>query len=208
MFMICSVIDDAASSAEARAQHRFEVLRELVEIGMELARDVRRQALEPAEPQSPPIDYSLRFGRIARAVRQTLALEEKFETERRERREKIERARVVDAQVRGTMRKLRVEEIVERVLESESDAERLTDHLHERLEDAEDADFADRPLGELVAGICRDLGVTIDWSVWTDETWGLEAAAAEGAHTARAPPGEAPGPDGVRSEAPQLILSG
>jgi len=202
------VTDDAANSAEARAQHRFEVLRELVDMGMELAREVRRQALEPAEPQAPPIDYSLRFGRIARAVRQTLALEEKFETERRERPEKVEKVRVVDARVRGLMRKIKVGEIVERVLESETDSEFLTEILSERLEDAEDADFADRPLGELVAGICRDLGVTIDWSVWTDETWGLEALAAERAEAPKAPPPDTPEPDAVRSDEPARAWSG
>lgn len=204
MFTICSVTDDAASSAEARAQHRFEVLRELTDIGMELARDVRRQALGPAEPEAQPIDYSLRFGRIARAVRQTLALQERFDSEHRARREKIEKERAVDAGVRGLFRKNKVEEIVERVLENESDSERLIETLNERLEDAEDADFADRPLGELVAGICRDLGVAIDWRVWDDEAWGLEAAAferrAQGDNTR--PPSTAP------PEEPALVLSG
>ncbi|MGZ6039172.1 MAG: hypothetical protein ACXWKR_10910, partial [Phenylobacterium sp.] len=31
-----------------------------------------------------------------------------------------------------------------------------------------------RPLGELVARICRDLGVTPDWSRFRDEDWAIE----------------------------------
>jgi hypothetical protein len=207
MFMFCSVTDDAANPAEARAQHRFEVLRELVEIGMELARDVRRQALEPAEPDAPAVDHGLRFARIARAVRQTLALEEKFEAERRERREKVEKVRVVDARVRGLMRKIKVGEIVERVLENETDGEFLTEMLSERLEDAEDTDFADHSLGELVAGICRDLGVTVDWTRWGDEVWAIEARAVE-ARTAQALADDAPEPAAAPRDEPALVLSG
>ena len=173
---------------------------------MELARDVRRQALEPAEPEAPPIDYSLRFGRIARAVRQTLALQERFDAERGPRPPKAPWEAAGERRRRSLLRLAQVEEIAERVLEGETDAERLTDALHERIEDAELTDFADRPLGELVAGVCRDLGVAIDWSVWTDETWGLEALAAERAaepSTADAPRPAAPPPD-----EPALVLSG
>jgi hypothetical protein len=57
--------------------------------------------------------------------------------------------------------------------------------LDERLEDADDRDFVDRPIGELVAGICRDLGVTPDWSLWEDESWAIEAL--------KAPAPDAPG---------------
>jgi hypothetical protein len=199
--------DETSNPAEARAQHRFEVLRELVDIGMELARDVRREALAPVAPEAAKVDYSLRFGRIARAVRQTLALQERFDAEHRERRAKVEKSSAGEARVRGLMRKIKVGEIVERVLD-ETDAEHLTDALNERLEDAEDTAFADRPLGELVAGVCRDLGVTIDWSVWTDETWGLEAAAAEAQRAAE--PGAADGlrPPAAPPDEPALVLSG
>jgi hypothetical protein len=38
------------------------------------------------------------------------------------------------------------------------------------------ADFADRPIGELVARICRDLGVTPDWGLFEDDDWAIEEA--------------------------------
>ena len=63
-----------------------------------------------------------------------------------------------------------------KVVADESDAENLFYDLTERLEsDYDETDFADRPIGELVARICRDLGVTPDWSLWQDEAWAIEA---------------------------------
>jgi hypothetical protein len=56
----------------------------------------------------------------------------------------------------------------------------LFEDLDERLGDGdEEADFADRPIGELVARICRDLGVTPDRSLWQDDDRAIEEAAAK-----------------------------
>ena len=157
------------------------------------------------------VDHGLRFARIARAVRQTLALEEKFETERRERRETAEAERVDQIRQRGWKRKNQAGNIVERILDEgpEDDAERLSDRLNERLADADDGDFADRSLGEIVAAICRDLGVTIDWSLWEDEPWALEALAFERRDdAAKAAAEDAHEPDAAAPNEPALALSG
>jgi hypothetical protein len=120
------------------------------------------------------------FARIARAVRQTFALEARLAEERRT-------AEVATAARRVERRKTKVRTAVERVLDAEadeSDAENLFYDLTERLEtDYDDADFADRPIGELVARICRDLGVTPDWSLWQDEDWAIEARGVERAES-------------------------
>ena len=176
--------------SEDRAQRRFRALQELTEIGMELARDVQRQSREQGGEGAA--DLGLMFSRIARAVRQTVALEAKFDQDRQARRDKAEAERAVEVRLRGIRRKTKVMEIVERVIETESDAEWLLDDLGERLEDADDRDFADRPIGELVAGICRDLGVTPDWALWEDEAWAIEAL--------NAPPSDAP--DAAPRDAP------
>lgn len=55
------------------------------------------------------------------------------------------------------------------------EVERLLDALHERLEDdAEDDDFENLPIGELVQRICHDLGVAFDPALWADEDWALD----------------------------------
>src|SRR5260370_7024883 len=71
------------------------MLAELAEIGMDLARAVRRQALDHAESEqadAPQVDapdrigggdLALVFSRIARAARQTVALEAKLAEDRR-----------------------------------------------------------------------------------------------------------------------------
>jgi hypothetical protein len=109
-------------------------------------------------------------------VRQTFALEAKLAEERRT-------AEVATAARRVERRKTKVRTAVERVIDAEadeSDAENLFYDLTERLEsDYDETDFADRPIGELVARICRDLGVTPDWSLWQDEAWAIEAREAE-----------------------------
>ena len=112
-------------------------------------------------------------------------------------------AEAATAARRVERRKTKVRTAVERVLDAEADgseAENLFYDLTERLEsDYEDADFTDRPIGELVARICRDLGVTPDWSLWQDEDWAIEARGAEPAVRTKgepAPP-EEQGPEPV-----------
>jgi hypothetical protein len=157
----------------------------LGEIGLELARLVRRKAVEQAAANPDgAVDESLGlvFARIARAVRQTFALEARLAEERRT-------AEAASAARRVERRKTKVRTAVERVLDAEpeeSDAENLFYDLTERLEtDYDDADITDRPIGELVARICRDLGVTPDWSLWQDEDWAIEARG-----ITASPPGE------------------
>ena len=157
----------------------MRVLEELAEIGMQLARAVRDEALEA--PTERAAELALTFSRVARAVRQTVALEARLardaETQaqdaadRRERRAAGERFDLV------RRRKAQVRDVVERAIESDaadSDREHLLDDLYERLEDdLYDADFAEQPVGELIARICKDLGVAVDPGLWADEAWGL-----------------------------------
>jgi signal recognition particle GTPase len=160
-------------------ERHIRVLEELAEIGMQLARAVRDEALEA--PPERAAELALTFSRVARAVRQTVALEARLardaETQaqdaadRRERRAAGERVDLI------RRRKAQVRDAVERAIETDaadSDREHLLDDLYERLEDdLYDADFAEQPLGEMIARICRDLGVAVDPGLWADEAWGL-----------------------------------
>jgi hypothetical protein len=179
-------------AAEARRERQLAMLHELAEIGMQMARAVRDEALAPAEaagdtPKPPSRfgggDLGLVYSRIARAVRQTLALESRVA-------EQIDTARVEHARTRlGALRRAvedRQHEIRDYVAEAieaeaverktpERDIERLLDDLDERLEagDYDDA-LADGLIGDLVARICADLGVTPDWSLWEDQAWAID----------------------------------
>jgi hypothetical protein len=151
---------DLTAPAEARAERRLRLLAELAELGMTLARTLVAQAEDGAEAAS-----QLAYARIARAVRQTLALEAKLADESQVRREK-------QAREYSYQRQAKVRRLVERAIEADaddSDTDTLLDDLNERLADPDDTDFTNRPLIDVVAAICKDLGVTFDPSPWQDE---------------------------------------
>jgi hypothetical protein len=201
----------ACGGAGGRAAQRLEMLRELAGIGMRLARGVERQAKEADAGEGRPAgDLGLVFARIARAVRQTLALEARLEGELEARAREaaaIRERRLAEAARAPVERRARlVRRAVARAIEAdaeEGEVEQLFDDLDERLADREDDDdFLDRPVSELVARICKDLGVTPDWSLWEDEGWAIEEAAAR----RQASSGEAPGPDTTHDPPPSTHL--
>jgi hypothetical protein len=50
-------------------------------------------------------------------------------------------------------------------------AQDVLDRLHDSLIEREDYDkFLNRPFRECVAAICADLGLSPDWSLWSDQT--------------------------------------
>ena len=172
-------VDPCALGAEGeRTERHLRMLQELGELGMRLARAVTEQAVETAA--EPDRDPGLVFSRIARAVRQTIALEAKLADDRRKAQAETAERRATEIRRRAVERKTKVRLLVERVLDAEadgSDAENLFYDLGERLEtDYHDADFADLPIGELVARICRDLGVTANPSLWEDDGRAIEEA--------------------------------
>jgi hypothetical protein len=182
-----------ACAAQARTARQLAMLQELAEIGMQMARAVRDEALARAEvaderaPAQPSrfrgSDLGLVYARIARAVRQTLALETRIAEGIEKAR--VERARAQVAAVRTAFeeRQHEVRDYVAEAIEAEAagrgtpdrDVERLLDDLDERLDDGDyDEVLADAPIGDLVARICADLGVTPDWSLWDDQAWAIE----------------------------------
>ena len=197
-----------------RAERHMRMLAELAEIGMDLAREVRRQALDQSGAAPSAADLALTFSRIARAVRQTVALESKLADETRSGSAGRPALDVSD-RWRSARRKRQVRTIVGEIIEAECDtdfqADRLFKERDERLGDGdEEADFADCSIGELVARICRDLDVTPDWSLFEDEDWAIDEArtrppgspfAAAGSGPDDAPP-DPPGPPGPTHDPP------
>jgi hypothetical protein len=173
MFMESST--PPADQAEARTERHLRLLAELAELGMTLARTIVAQAEDGAE---------LAFARLARAVRQTLALEAKLAEGGQLRRER-------QAREHKHQREAKVRRMVETAIEAdahESDIDDLLYDLNEHLADLDDTDFTHRPLIEVVASICQDLGVTFDPHQWQDEP-------PHPRHPGQGPPGGPPSRD-------------
>ena len=194
----------------ARSERHLRLLQELAEIGMDLARVLRRQALAQAALQdvgeqagvteivggqitlSIRGDAGLVFSRIARAVRQTLALELRLEEEQTARAAGLKtawsqrRARVIQRREDAAMAPIRarremVKDLAEQLIEAEVDDEdaawEMTCDIHERLDDDEAFDgYEDRPIGETLARICQDLGLSPDWTRLARKRWAAEEA--------------------------------
>ena len=182
----------ASADEIARAEQRRVLLEELAEIGMDLARALHRRvmdepvddAADAAPAEAPLADYALTFSRLSRAVRLTLAMEERLAAGLSPMKARAAEAQAKRAYYRGEAAKGNVEETVTRVVEAELDLdaetlEGLRAEVEEWLDDDETfGDVADRPLGETVAWICRAMGLTPDWSRWDGESWAAEAEAA------------------------------
>jgi hypothetical protein len=169
---------------------RLGMLQELAEIGMKAARKVGEDAERPDADQA---EIALRYSRVSRAVRLTLALHERFETgasvEAERRRQAAEDDdddydASVDAtpwltqgigedvwrtQERIDERARQTEMVIEAAIERREcepvERDRFTEALYERLEEIDaPAMFAgEQPLWRIVRRICADIGLDPDW---------------------------------------------
>jgi len=178
---------------DGAAARRLAMAQRLAEIGMALAEDllVRSKADDAPAPEA----MALAYGRVARAVRLSLALAERLEAgEPADGRgvgepvmsEPVRAglAQKVKARLRFLVRREEVGQLAglaiaaaarERLVEA-PEVEPLYERLAQRLAEAEqdDATWRERPLGELAARVCADLGVAYD-----PELWACEAPAAD-----------------------------
>jgi hypothetical protein len=190
------------------------MLRELADGGMEMSRIVRRmaRALTEAEPDPQSgestrsvADLALAYSRVARAVRQTLALEVRFEEGRkaRERPSDAEARWRQEMEVAGERMRAKLAAAgfyptrpQGYVDPDDTDDEEPRENLADRPERDPDEGFGpDRPPGEVLAGVCADLGIERDLSIWDEEDAPAPPAqqepAASGAPVARPDPDSA-----------------
>jgi len=182
--------DETATAQEtldlsvARAERRLRLLEELAEIGMELAR-----ALKPgAEPdkttasEAPGKDPAAAFAPLSRAIRLTLALEARTDQDLRDLKAGVSRARK-EARAKAAhdcgAREQQVRELVLNVAERECESLEAFDDIEEALQERLDYDEAynesgQRPVRQTVERLCKDLGLTPDWSRWAGEGWAYE----------------------------------
>jgi len=140
------------------------ILAELAEIGMVMARGLRAEA-ETAETPEAKAQAVTAYPRVARAVRQTLALEARLKRDaRREAVEVLGQARRgLDLRIRR--RKALVRTYMQRAIANDTPDD--DDTIHTRLEDLRDRldldlldeTFADRPVEDVIADLHIELGL-------------------------------------------------
>jgi hypothetical protein len=166
--------DGCAASAEAADD--AQMLTELAGIGIRLVRLVEAN-VEAKLAQDPAADLGRAdqmFARLSRSIRQTLALKAKLAEMGRKRTaaSETEQADIV----RRDRRRARVERAVAETIEAagSSDRENLLSDLYERLLDPDiEADLATGSIGEMVAGLCDDLGIKPYREIWKTKGWYL-----------------------------------
>src|SRR3569833_1918417 len=172
---------DAATALEPGApedvrpliDEQLKLRGELAELGRRSARAVVRDAESETPP--PAAETALAYTRVSRAVRLCIMLQGKLLEARDEEDELQEMFTPV------YRRKARVEKVIERIAEAEAEDDDTADALiieaGERLDD-EDlyGDLMERPMGEIVARLCKDLGLEPDWSELSQELWARREA--------------------------------
>jgi hypothetical protein len=150
------------------------MLTELAEIGMTIARAAGQWALEPGEGEAEHVrphgfrgDPGLVYSRVARAVRLTLMLQTRLLKDL----PALGRAETLARMGAEQSRRERAHRLTVRAIRAEHDeadaVEHLSDEAWERLRDEDlSDDVGTRPFGEVVARICRDLGLSPDWGAW------------------------------------------
>ena len=182
----------ASSDARARIEDQLAMLTRLAQVGMAIAEDCGRQvahaashAGQPADPEAPAPpaprhDPGLVFARVARAVRMTIALQSRLAKDldefdkaqaraedwrRFDRRQRLSRQVREAAHVLVTTRREAEQGASDdpwSEFPAETEIEKMSAVAYERLVDAEDGRLLGRPFDEVVAQICRDLGMTPD----------------------------------------------
>jgi hypothetical protein len=165
----------ADEAGEAWAQQQLRQLQELAEIGMQIARTLPAQAaaLSPSDDPAVAGQVALTFSRVARAVRQTLALEARLRRDLKDGLGALRAERKAEALAhrRQGLRRAGRQAIADHQPTFEQGG--LMDRLDERIEDLAD-DEVDRPFSAVLCEIFDALGVVADWTIWRFEPWALE----------------------------------
>ena len=176
----------ALALARPLIERQLQVLGELAEVGLEVARAIARQANGTSAETVVQGDLALAYARVSRAVRLTIALQSKLieDLQALERDTAMQSLRA-EADVEHAQwsvdhnHKARIECVVRRVIKAEhADEETYGEMIGETGERLDDdtlyRDVLTRPISEVVALICRDLGLSPDWPRLAQEAWAQE----------------------------------
>jgi hypothetical protein len=179
-----STVDhDPAARGQAVLRRQVEMLEALAETGLALAQRIAQSDI------TAPADIAMAFARVSRAVRLACLLQSRLIRDADEARREADRQQRmrqdrdrIDADQARQERKAWAQAIIDRVAQGQTDdedeLEQINDEAAERL-DADDiyGDVLNRPLGELVAIICRHMGLEPDWDRLAQEAWALDEIA-------------------------------
>ncbi|MGZ3366306.1 MAG: hypothetical protein ACXWKY_16865 [Caulobacteraceae bacterium] len=158
------------------AERQLERLDRLAEAGMEMIEALTAQA-KGSGPKVVEGDVALAFSRVSRAVRMAVLLQNEL-SQGREDPEAAAREAALQAEAgRRAAHRDRAVRIVRRVARDHCRREpfavsAIAREAAERLDDDDIYGLVQtRPVGELVAMICRDLGLEPNWDALAGEAW-------------------------------------
>ena len=145
-----------------------QILETLTELGLEVAVALKGKIVAAADAESAD-RLSLAFTRVSRSIRQTLA----FKAKLAEKRQAKERETAIETS-RLHFKKSQVARDVAEMVESQGGSENLLSDLYERLNDPDIEDeLLTIRVGDVICGLCDDLGILIDRTFWQDKGWFL-----------------------------------
>ncbi len=173
----------APDLARAQLERQLWVLGHLAEGGLEIARAIEQRAISDESPDAVLDAAPLAYARVSRAVRMTILLQSKLIADLQTLEAKAAHEDAHTNSLRGSQRvglecdqKERIGRIIARIAGAdgadEDEVERLTEEAAERL-DQDDlyGDVLTRPVSELIALICKDLGLEPNWPRLAEEAW-------------------------------------
>jgi len=174
-------LETDADDLSLRAIHA-RVLEDMVVEGAEVARALRerllRLARDPGDVEDKIDKVSVALDRSERALRRAVAMGEKLrdgvlvrEMEERAARKAaaVERAARI-AKARNTVANAAMD-IIHTKERPEGDCERLRDDAEDWIETTGDDAFFERPIGEMLALLCKDLSLPLDLTAFGASDW-------------------------------------
>ncbi|MGZ6011372.1 MAG: hypothetical protein ACXWK0_06015 [Caulobacteraceae bacterium] len=167
--------DGAAGEGCPSSGRHQQMLDRLAEAGLEIALAIERRVKDagPAQPLAELNEAALAYARVARGVRMAILLQNELVQGLEDAAEAARQAQAHGREAH-TERAVRIVHRVARdhCRKDPFTVSALTRHARERLDDDDIYGLAaGRPIGELVALICRDLGLQPDWDALAGEAW-------------------------------------
>jgi hypothetical protein len=158
----------------ARSERHAAILARLADMGMEIA-----EALTVEVKKTPSPDLAAAFAKVAQAVRRTIALEEHLakglEILRNDLFAKRETLWEKAARAEGTKKQEAVDmamadAIYDKFPDSDEANLALIGDVEMLLADADEFQgWIDRPVGEIIAGLCKALNLDPDWAIQDED---------------------------------------